>query len=169
MVTAKTLGQSCRPRDEVLSGELTDAMFAARLNDVFQGKAHETYQQPEQFFANTYPTEEAKTFLREALGRLSGKDPTANSMFRLGTTFGGGKTHTLIGLYHLVSSTPSSSVLSKLEIDPSIISAAKPTVVTVVGDDLNPSDGVEKGGVRVRVKGGGIMYHLGGRAPWCGV
>jgi hypothetical protein len=53
MVTAKTLGQSCKPRDEVLSGELTDAMFAARLDDMFQAKAHGTYQQPDQFFANT--------------------------------------------------------------------------------------------------------------------
>ena len=158
----KVLSETCTPRDEVLSGELRDEMFAANLSEVVRGEAHETYQDPDIFFANTYPTERVKSLLNEVIGRLSGQDSTAAAFFRLDTPFGGGKTHTLISLFHLLGSKASPESLSTMGLDPADMPSEPVKVVTVVGGDLNPADGVDKGDVVVHHMWGEIAYQLGG-------
>jgi len=86
----KTIFDNCEPRPEVLKRELREEIFAARLRDVIEGQADPIYQDPATFFDK----------LDEALGRLTGVKPANNSIIRLETAFGGGKTHNLIGLYH---------------------------------------------------------------------
>ncbi|MER3412007.1 MAG: ATPase, partial [Thermoleophilia bacterium] len=85
----------------VLAGELRDEMFAAKLADVVRGVADPIYQDPVAFFANTHPARGLKSLLSEALGRATGKRPSSPPIIRLETAFGGGKTHSLIALYHL--------------------------------------------------------------------
>ena len=58
-MTLKSLRETCIPRDEVLTGELRDEMFAANLSAVVRGQAHQVYQDSDLFFANTYPTDRA--------------------------------------------------------------------------------------------------------------
>ena len=99
------------PRDEVLHGELSEEMFAARLKDVMEKAAEPVYQDPDRFFANTYPTAGLRSLLREVLGRLTGYAPTNNPVIRLETSFGGGKTHNLIALYHAVKGNVSPDLL----------------------------------------------------------
>ncbi|RLC95457.1 MAG: hypothetical protein DRI40_05795 [Chloroflexi bacterium] len=159
----KSLREACEPKEEVLSGELRDEMFAANLSDVVSGQAHPVYQDPALFFANTYPTERTASFLREVLGRLAGTDSTASSFFRLDTPFGGGKTHALIALYHLVTSPTSEEWLGRLGIDPALMPADPPKVVSVTCDkDLDPSNGVQKDSVRVHHLWGELAFQLGG-------
>jgi hypothetical protein len=95
-----SLFDQVRPRPEVLDGELTEAMFAASLEEVASGSAPPAYGSAETFFATTHPSAGLRTLLDEALGRLSGKHPDAPSVIRLETSLGGGKTHNLIALYH---------------------------------------------------------------------
>lgn len=71
----QTVFDLTRPRDEVLRGELSEEMFAARLKDVIDGRADPVYGDPDRFFGNTYPTDGLRTLLREALGRLTGQSP----------------------------------------------------------------------------------------------
>jgi hypothetical protein len=163
MAALRSLLEACTPRQEVLSGELRDEMFAARLNDVVKGIAHPVYQDPEVFFRNTHPTERVRSFLREVLGRLSGKDKTASALFRLDTPFGGGKTHTLIALYHLATAKVSDAILQHLGIGRELLPAEPVKTATVVGDDLDPSNGVEKDGLRVYHLWGEMALQLGGR------
>ena len=47
--------ESCRPREEVLKGELREEMFAAKLRTVMEGSSDRIYQDPDVFFRNTYP------------------------------------------------------------------------------------------------------------------
>ena len=162
MTVPKALRDTCQPRDEVLSGELRDEMFAANLSAVLRGQAHGVYQDPDQFFANTYPTERVQSFLREVVGRLSGKDPAAAAFFRLDTPFGGGKTHTLISLYHLLASKPSPESLRLMGVDPASIPSEPVKVVTIVGGDLEPADGARRGDLVVRHMWGEIAHLLGG-------
>ncbi|MDA8282282.1 MAG: DUF499 domain-containing protein [Actinomycetota bacterium] len=96
----KDLFARVQPRDEVLAGALTEAVFAASLDEVVAGAAPATYQDPRTFFAGTHPSAGLRTLLNEALGRLSGHRPDAPSVIRLETSLGGGKTHNLIALYH---------------------------------------------------------------------
>ncbi|MEW6447215.1 MAG: DUF499 domain-containing protein [Bacillota bacterium] len=88
-------------RDDIRSGELSLAVFAADLYDVVMGRAKPIYQDPAEFFALTYPTFNLRELAKDVLGRLSGKNEKAVRQLEL--TYGGGKTHTLITLYHLVS------------------------------------------------------------------
>ena len=87
-------------RDDLKSGKLTLAMFAADLYDVVMGKARPVYQEPTEFFGLTYPTHNLRELVKDVLLRLDGKSERAVRQLEL--TYGGGKTHTLITLYHLV-------------------------------------------------------------------
>ena len=93
--------QVVRLRDDIRSGELSLAVFAADLYDVVMGRAKPVYQDPAAFFALTYPTFNLRELAKDVLGRLAGKNEKAVRQLEL--TYGGGKTHTLITLYHLVS------------------------------------------------------------------
>ncbi|MCW5968654.1 MAG: ATP-binding protein [Blastocatellales bacterium] len=93
--------QVVKLRDDLKSGELSLAIFAADLYDVVMGKARPVYQQPEEFFALTYPTFNLRELAREVVTRLAGKNDKAIRQLEL--TYGGGKTHTLITLFHLVN------------------------------------------------------------------
>lgn len=87
-------------RDDVKTGELSLATFAADLYDVVIGKAQPVYQKPEEFFALTFPTFNLRELVKDVLRRLAGTNDKAVRQLEL--TYGGGKTHTEITLFHLV-------------------------------------------------------------------
>ena len=64
---------TCVPRDEILSGDLSLDLFAAKLWLVVEGTAPKVYQNANKFFANTFTTDGIKTLIREVLGRLISK------------------------------------------------------------------------------------------------
>jgi hypothetical protein len=88
-------------RDDVKTGELSLATFAADLYDVVMNRAKPVYQKPEEFFALTYPTFNLRELAKDVIHRLAGKNEKAVRQLEL--TYGGGKTHTEITLYHLAS------------------------------------------------------------------
>ncbi|MBI5470879.1 MAG: ATP-binding protein, partial [Ignavibacteriae bacterium] len=88
-------------REDLLKGELTLSMFAADLYDVLMQRGKRpVYEKAENFFALTYPTYNLRRLVREVVLRLAGKNDKAVRQLEL--TYGGGKTHTLITLRHLV-------------------------------------------------------------------
>ncbi|MCR4407531.1 MAG: DUF499 domain-containing protein [Anaerolineae bacterium] len=91
--------QLCTLRDDVRSGKLTLAEFAADLNSVRTGEAPPVYREPALFFARTYPTYRMKLLARDVLLRLAGQG--GKPVLQLQVAYGGGKTHTLIALFHL--------------------------------------------------------------------
>ena len=89
-------------RSELKSGELSMSMFAADLDEVILKKGKRPiYEDPAHFFSLTYPTYNLRNLARDVVRRLAGK--TDKAVRQLNLTYGGGKTHTLITLYHLVS------------------------------------------------------------------
>lgn len=89
------------PHPDVASGRYIQAEFAADLAQVVQGKADPEYGDPHEFFRRTYLTEGLLGLLANGVLRLSaqGGDPVV----QLQTSFGGGKTHSMLALYHLFS------------------------------------------------------------------
>ncbi|MBI4525152.1 MAG: DUF499 domain-containing protein [Deltaproteobacteria bacterium] len=88
-------------RDDLRSGELPLHMFAADLYEVIMQRGKRpTYENPEHFFALTFPTYNLRQLARDVVLRLAGKNDKAVRQLEL--TYGGGKTHTLITLRHLV-------------------------------------------------------------------
>jgi hypothetical protein len=86
------------PHRDILEGRLTMDVFAADLWEVYKGRAPEEYQDPSIFFRKTYTTDGLKNLLDIAEKRLKGKG--GDPIIQLQTPFGGGKTHSLIALYH---------------------------------------------------------------------
>lgn len=91
--------QAVSLRDDVRSGEQSLAIFAADLYKVVMGEGSKVYRDPYEFFALTYPTVNLRNLCKEVVLRLAGK--TDKAIRQLELTYGGGKTHTLITLYHL--------------------------------------------------------------------
>src|ERR1017187_2741220 len=88
-------------RDDLKSGELPLHMFAADLYEVMmQNGKRPVYEKPENFFALTFPTHNLRNLVRDVVLRLAGKNDKAVRQLEL--TYGGGKTHTLITMRHLV-------------------------------------------------------------------
>ena len=143
-----------RPRHDVLSGQLDLQKFAADLHLVHVGDATGDYANPVTFFAQTYITPGLRSLLLNAAKRLGGKggDPVIQTK----TGFGGGKTHSLIALYHLAKSggalvNPADpkdgervnkevrSILADAGLDPDEPPDAK--VAVLDGTQLNPATG----------------------------
>lgn len=92
--------QVTTPHKDIREGKLSEAVFAADLGDVVYGKAPLEYQDAGIFFQKTYLTQGLMNLLENVLSRLSGGK--GDPVIQLQTPFGGGKTHALLALYHLI-------------------------------------------------------------------
>ena len=92
--------QIVRLKDELRTGELSLAQFAADLHEVTLSQGRRpVYEDPEKFFALTYPTHALRELVKDVAARVAGQSDKAVRQLEL--TYGGGKTHTLITLHHL--------------------------------------------------------------------
>ncbi len=89
------------PHEDIREGRLAEATFAADIWAVVQGTAPEVYLDAEDFFRKTYLTAGLSTVIQRVAGALRGGGETGDRIISLQTTFGGGKTHTLVALWHL--------------------------------------------------------------------
>lgn len=156
--------QIAEPHDDVASGRFELAQFAADLHQVWRGEAASEYGDPEEFFRRTYITEGLRELLLTAVRRFtgSGGDP----VIKLQTNFGGGKTHSLIALYHLASGRPATELpgVEQMLADASLALPAEPVRRAVlVGQQLQPSTVLTKpDGTEVRTIWGELAWQLGG-------
>ena len=167
-----------RPNPDVALGTFQEAEFAADLQQVHDGRADATqYGNPVSFFNHTYITPGIRTLLVNTLMRLSGNggDPVIQTK----TGFGGGKTHSLIALYHLVNSTdaltnPSGNgqserthneihgIIEEAGLDPS--TGVQARVAVLDGTYLSPTDAAKTpNGDPLNTLWGVMAYQLGGQ------
>ena len=155
----------CTPRNDVLKG-VTDADFAADLAKVIRGVAGEEYQKPDKFFDNTYPTRGLQNLLTNVCARLSGAGTEAASIFRLDTSYGGGKTHGLIALVHAANGMKGVSNVSEF-INLSLVPKSKVRVAAFDGENADPANGRSMGeGVFAHTPWGEIAYGLAGQTGY---
>lgn len=128
------------PHPDVAQGKYKNAEFAANLSDVARGEGAFEYRDPVEFFARTYVTAGMSGLLEQALRRFAGKD--GEPVLQLKTAFGGGKTHSLLALYHMsrgglpINKVPNlKPVLERAGVD----KLPKVNVAVLVGTALNPS------------------------------
>lgn len=104
----KSWREIIKPREEIRRGRFENVEFAADLTAVAAGKAEHSYQNAGKFFEQTYMTAGLKDLLGQALRRICGLG--GNPVVQLETSFGGGKTHSMIALYHLSESAGAAGV-----------------------------------------------------------
>ena len=131
-------------REDVRTGELSLADFAADLHDVMMQRGRRPiYEDPARFFALTYPTFALRELARDVVLRLAGRNTKAVRQLEL--TYGGGKTHTLVALRHLAHDPESLPELPAVEQFRSDVGAALPAarVAALAFDKLDVEKGME--------------------------
>src|SRR6266567_3913311 len=157
----KTILMSCRPRPELFAESLPRDLFAANLYQVVSGTAPEIYAVPQRFFENTYPTAGLRALLKEVFGRISNADRNASPIIRLETSFGGGKTHSLIALYHVARSAQSIPQLDRFL--PREFQPKSPVrAIVLYGAAYSPMSTREEGIVRPKTLWGELALQAAG-------
>ena len=162
-MTVPTIFDSCRPRPDVLAGAVAEADFAADLAQVIVGKGRDDYVDPARFFANTYPTRGLRNLLANVCGRLSGAGGEAASIFRLDTSYGGGKSHGLIALCHAARSGVDVPGIEEF-VDPALLPRGHVRIAAFDGENADPANGRRMdGGQLAFTPWGEIASALGGK------
>jgi predicted AAA+ superfamily ATPase len=155
------------PHPDVASGRYQQAEFAADLWQVYQKEGSDEYKHPTEFYRRTFITEGLGRLLSQALLRLAGKG--GDPVVELQTNFGGGKTHSMLALYHLFSGVAASDLPGAEElVKESGVSIAKNVRRAVfVGTQISPGQQHKKpDGTIVRTVWGELAWQLGGREAY---
>ena len=151
------------PHPDVCSGTFAQAEFAADLAQVHRGDARPEYGDPREFYRRTYLTEGLRGLLLNAIARLSSKG--GQPVIELQTNFGGGKTHSMLALYHLVSGLPAAELsgVDVLMTDVGVTTLPSARRAVLVGTALSAGQPeTTKDGLSLRTLWGRMAYQLGG-------
>jgi hypothetical protein len=133
------------PRKEVREGRsFNPDEFAIHLEQVIAKTAPEDYREPKQFFARTCFTRALREHAGMALRRLSGETVNTAPVMTLITQFGGGKTHTLTALYHMVTNGAKAAQyngVADLMSEAGIKIVPEARVAAFVGNAWDPQEG----------------------------
>lgn len=157
------------PHEDIREGRLAEAIFAADIQAVVRGTAPEVYRDAEEFFRKTHLTAGLSTVMRRVGGALADRGDTGDRIISLQTTFGGGKTHTLVALWHLAKhaarlrDSPHAAELRKA------VGGRLPEKTTSVAVFTNQTCDATQGrrvadGMHLRTLWGELAYQLGGQA-----
>ena len=166
--TLKPWRQVIEPHPDVRSGRFMQAEFAADLSAVMRGVAAPEYQEAGEFFNRTYMTEGLRDLMANGARRLSGAG--GDPVVQLQTNFGGGKTHSMLALYHAfgdkfkLSSLREFDEIQKLAGDIDDDLQARRAVI--VGTGFNVSQPRQHPECTTRTIWGEIAYQLGGLAGY---
>jgi hypothetical protein len=152
------------PHPDVASGRFQQAEFAADLWQVYQGGGSDEYKDPIEFYRRTFITEGLKKLLANSLQRLAGLG--GDPVVELQTNFGGGKTHSMLALWHLFAGVPAGQ-LPGLETVTQMAGVSQPPKVrraVLVGLRMSPADiHTKPDGTVVRTLWGELAWQLGGK------
>lgn len=152
------------PHPDVASGRYHQAEFAADLWQVYKGRATSEYGDPVEFFRRTFLTQGLKDLLTRAVRRLAGQG--ADPVVELQTNFGGGKTHSMLALYHLFSGHQQKDFpgLEPVFEDAKCELTKEVRRVVIVGNKISPGQPDKKDdGTVVRTLWGELAWQLGGK------
>jgi predicted AAA+ superfamily ATPase len=162
-MTLKPWREIAEPHSDVREGKFQQAEFAADLSRVHAGTANAEYQNPALFFQRTFITEGMRLLLDSVVKRLAGKGGAP--VIQLQTAFGGGKTHTMLAVYHLAKGEAPASDLQGV---PAILDAAgvtelpKARVAVLDGVKSSPNQPIVRDGQSIRTLWGDLAWQLGG-------
>ncbi|MFW9602571.1 MAG: ATP-binding protein [Prevotella sp.] len=162
-MTLKPWREIAIPHEDVLKGTFVQAEFAADLTQVKNGVATAEYQKADLFFRRTYITEGMKLLLGSVIKRLLGQG--GDPVIQLQTSFGGGKTHSMLSVYHLATTRDNISALSGVGAileELKIFELPKAHVAVLDGNALSPDTPMQRGNVMINTLWGEMAYQIGG-------
>lgn len=170
IATSKPWFSVVRPHQDIRQGHLDESVFAANLADVAQDQGPEVYRNAPLFFEKTYPTAGLRTVAGRVIKGLNGGQDADNQVISLQTGFGGGKTHTLISLYHLAKMGRQAT---KYEATKALLNQIgeptfdKANIAVFTNTTNDPSQGRQvEPDITLRTIWGELAYQLGGREAY---
>ena len=151
------------PHPDVASGQYMQAEFAADLAQVYRGEGSDEYRDPHEFYRRTFLTVGLRDLLTGALERIGGTG--GDPVVELQTNFGGGKTHSMLALFHLFSGVETGSLegIEPVLKDSGVHAAPKANRAVLVGTALSPGEiSAKPDGTEVRTLWGEMAWQLGG-------
>ena len=151
------------PHQDVASGQYQQAEFAADLWQIYLNEGTDEYRDPVEFFRRTYLTDSLRRLLTGGVQRLSGSG--GDPVVQLQTNFGGGKTHSMLALFHLFSGVRASGLAGIDEVlkDTGTTELSAVRRVVLVGNRISPGNPVTKSdGTVVQTLWGELAWQLGG-------
>jgi len=162
-MTLKPWREIAVPHEDVLKGTFQQAEFAADLSRVHAGTATAEYQNPALFFQRTFITEGMRLLLDSVVKRLAGKG--GDPVIQLQTAFGGGKTHTMLAVYHLAKGDVPASELpgvSPILDAAGVVELPRARIAVLDGIKSSPNQPVVREGQTIRTLWGDLAWQLGG-------
>lgn len=158
------------PHLDIKQNRLDESIFAANLAEVALGSGREIYNNPAVFFSKTYFTAGLKSIAKTVIKGLNGKEDAENRVISLQTGFGGGKTHSLISLYHLCKAGKNAANAAPLKEllqytgDPEFDSA---NIAVFTNSTNDPANGrTTTDGIHIQTIWGELAWQLGGQAAY---
>ena len=151
------------PHRDVLEGTFQQSEFAVDLKAVQAGRATREYQDAQAFYERTFITEGMRLLLTQVAQRLAGRG--GDPVIQLQTAFGGGKTHTMLAVYHLATRNCSLSDLagvSSLMDQLGVLDLPKAKVAVLDGLANSPGQAWMHGRQQVNTLWGELGWQLGG-------
>ena len=154
-----------QPHHDVSSGRFVQAEFAANLSDVLRGTAPPEYGDAREFFRRTFMTAGLRDLVVNGVKRLSGAG--GDPVVQLQTNFGGGKTHSMLALYHAAGEGIRLNELPDYDdmrgqLGDSMDDDLKARRAVIVGTSFDVSNPRQHADCTTRTIWGEIAYQLGG-------
>jgi hypothetical protein len=156
--------QSVTLHSDIREGRVNESLYAANLGRAVADEGPDEYRKAEVFFAKTYLTLGLRDLLESVVRRLSG-DAGQNAVVILQTSFGGGKTHSELAVYHLLEHPDDSLRVPQVVALLDAMGLDRPPagrVAVLAGTSLDPLGRTTPDGVRIRTLWGEMAYQLGG-------
>ncbi|PJK14600.1 hypothetical protein CO613_05135 [Lysobacteraceae bacterium NML07-0707] len=166
-MTLKPWREIAEPHIDVREGRFQQAEFAADISRVHAGTAGADYQDATLFFQRTFITEGMRLLLDSVVKRLAGQG--GEPVIQLQTAFGGGKTHTMLAVYHLAKGeVPASDMqgVSTILDAAGITELPRARIAVIDGIKSSPNQPVIRDGLRIHTLWGELAWQLGGAAGY---
>ncbi len=158
------------PHLDIRQGRLDESIFAANLSEVALGKGREIYTNPVVFFSKTFFTAGLKSISRTVIKGLNGTEDAENRVISLQTGFGGGKTHTLISLFHLCKwgkQAKNSEHVSEVIRYTGLPEFDSANISVFTNKTNDPANGrLAEDGILIQTIWGELAYQLGGKEAY---
>jgi predicted AAA+ superfamily ATPase len=155
------------PHPDVLEGTFQQSEFAADISAVRDGKATHEYQDPAAFFQRTFITQGMRQLLTQVALRLNGKG--GEPVIQLQTAFGGGKTHTMLAVFHLGTRQCPFDDLAGI---PALLDQAglwdvpRARVAVIDGNNHSPGQPWKRRQTQIHTLWGELAWQIGGDAGY---
>jgi hypothetical protein len=154
------------PHQDIKDGMLDESVFAADLAEVSEGSGRAVYRDAGMFFAKTYFTAGLRTICKRVIDGLNGKTDSGDRVISLQTGFGGGKTHSLIALFHVARQGKNIADIAEAQ---DLLKQTGPVtfdggnVAVFTNKTCDPTKGHTVNGVTIKTLWGEIAMQLGGK------